>query len=402
MIRNSDIQPIHPFPARMAPSIVWENLPNNDTSLRVLDPMAGSGTTLVHARAKGHQAVGCDTDPLAMLIATAWCSNVNPDNFRNKGKIVLEKAKKLAGEIQLDDAYPAYVDEETRNFINFWFDDTNRVQLTALSHCISHISDPIEKALLWCAFSRLIITKTRGVSLAMDVSHSRPHRKYEKAPIHPFDKYLSAIEYIIKKSPFLSGNIEVPSAILQRGDARNLPIDDNSIDLVITSPPYLNAIDYMRGHKLSLVWMGYCIKSLRSVRTDNIGSERSLDTEQNHDLVTAYERMGEIEKLERRHQGIVMRYVRDMNKVFFECRRVMRRSAQAVFVVGDSAIKGVFVRNSEGLIQLGKENGLTILSKKTRPIPDNRRYLPPPKKQGANNQIHNRMREEVILTFSLQ
>ena len=68
-LKISQIHPIHPFPARMAPSIVWNNLPDSGKFLRVLDPMAGSGTSLVIAKARGYQAVGCDTDPLAVLIA---------------------------------------------------------------------------------------------------------------------------------------------------------------------------------------------------------------------------------------------------------------------------------------------------------------------------------------------
>ena len=55
---------------------------------------------------------------------------------------------------------------------------------------------------------------------------------------------------------------------------QSIPIKDGIADLVVTSPPYLNAIDYLRGHKLSLVWMGHQIEELRELRSANIGSER--------------------------------------------------------------------------------------------------------------------------------
>jgi hypothetical protein len=71
-----NIRPIHPFPARVAPELVWDELPDHTTKLRVLDPMAGSGTTLVTARLRGHEAIGFDRDPLAVLIARAWLTNV--------------------------------------------------------------------------------------------------------------------------------------------------------------------------------------------------------------------------------------------------------------------------------------------------------------------------------------
>lgn len=274
-LQMSRIRPIHPFPARMAPSIVWESLPDNGKRLRVLDPMAGSGTTLVSARVKGHQAIGFDTDPLALLIARAWCSDIDPDRIKHRSNLVLERAQRLSECFTAEQAYPVHADEETRSFLRFWFDDRNRIQLTSLSRCVSRVHNPREKTLLWCAFSRLIITKKSGASLAMDISHSRPHRKYEEAPIRPFDKFQNAVDYIIEKSPFAYNPTKAPAVILRHGDARSLPCESGSVDRVITSPPYLNAIDYIRGHKFSLVWMGHSIESLRSIRTGNIGSERS-------------------------------------------------------------------------------------------------------------------------------
>jgi len=45
--------------------------------------------------------------------------------------------------------------------------------------------------------------------------------------------------------------------------------------VVLTSPPYLNAIDYMRCSKFSLVWMGHTIRELRNIRADSVGTEAS-------------------------------------------------------------------------------------------------------------------------------
>ena len=100
ILKVPQIRPIHPFPARMAPSIVWNNLPDNEKPLRILDPMAGSGTSLVIARARGHQAVGCDTDPLAVLIARAWCSNVSSGRLSQRARSILDEAVEKAKGLQ--------------------------------------------------------------------------------------------------------------------------------------------------------------------------------------------------------------------------------------------------------------------------------------------------------------
>jgi DNA modification methylase len=395
----SQIQPIHPFPARMAPSIVWSNLPSNKKPLFILDPMAGSGTSLVIARAQGHQAIGCDTDPLAVMIARSWCSDVSSVEFPQHARSVLDEAVKKAKELNPATAYPHRADDETKQFIDFWFDDNCRIQLTALSRCISQVNKSDEKNLLWTAFSRLIITKTKGASLAMDVSHSRPHRKYEKAPINPFDKFLSSVNYIIKKAPFRDNTAQLAPAIVARGDARSLSFKDNTIDMVITSPPYLNAIDYMRGHKLSLVWMGYSIRSLRSVRSSNIGSENSTSLTATDEIQNILKKLGNIDNLQSKYRNMILRYLDDINLTLSECRRVLKDNGQAIFVIGNSAINGVEIKNSEALIILAQKRGLKLVSMSSRPIPESKRYLPPPDSISAGEKMSNRMREEVVLRF---
>lgn len=396
----SQIYPIHPFPARMTPSLVWDYLPDGK-SLRVLDPMAGSGTTLASARAKGHQAIGFDTDPLALLIARAWCSEIDPPKLIRCAKEVLEKAKNISLALPQNEAYPLTCDDETKEFINFWFDEENRLQLAALSRQIMQVRDTNERDLLWNAFSRLIITKKNGASLAMDVSHSRPHKKYQLAPIKPFDKFLQSVNLIIKKAPFYKGNETSKAPMIECGDARELPIADKCVDIIITSPPYLNAIDYLRGHKLSLVWMGYSIKFLRSVRSNNIGSERSIKLDDDKGLITILDCIGQIDKLNKSHRSMVLRYLNDMNSVLSECRRVLKANGQAIIVIGNSSIHGVYISNSDALIALALKNGFVLASQTLRPIPESNRYLPPPNLEKSGLGLKNRMREEVILHFNV-
>jgi len=398
--QRAHIRPVHPFPARMAPSIVWDSLPKADKALRVLDPMAGSGTTLVCARAKGHRALGCDTDPLALLIAIAWCSDIDPGDLRYRCAMVMERANSLARQMRLTEAYPQKADDETRRFVDFWFDDENRRQLAALATCISRVSCASERSLLWCAFSRLIITKRAGASLAMDVSHSRPHKAFETAPIRPLDKFAWSVGQVAESCPFRRGTQSTIPADIRYGDARHLPFKTGSIDMIITSPPYLNAIDYLRGHKLTLVWMGYDISELRRLRSESIGTEVSRHQSTDCIVQTTITAMIPTGSLDDRSTGIVRHYVSDMNLVMKECRRVLKPGGTATFVVGNSSIRGVFIRNSDGLAKLAEHHGLALLTKDSRPIDDSRRYLPPPSSNKAGKEMQSRMREEVILTLA--
>ncbi len=389
-------RPIHPFPARMAAAIPWDELCEGPgTQLRVLDPMSGSGTTLAVARALGHSAIGFDTDPLAVLIAKAWCEDVDVKRLRRAAKGALRRAAAALARMSIREAYPFGADEETRRFIRYWFDQRNRKELTALSTAILRVSDERVRTLLFCGFSRLIIAKQAGASLALDLAHSRPHRVEGKATIvRPMSAFAAEIERICDRAPFPSPSA-TSIADIREGDARALPLRAGSVDIVITSPPYVNGIDYQRTTKFSLVWMGYSVSELRKVRGDNIGTEaagRSKETTEAQQA--ALRAMGSVGRLPDRTMNILRKYVRDMDAALREIARVLRTDGRAVIVIGDSTIRGTYVRNSRALLVLAEACGLQQVLVRRRRLPPNRRYLPPPRHA---EQLDLRLRTESIL-----
>jgi len=353
----------------------------------------------VTARIHGHEALGFDTDPLALLIAKTWSSDVDGEKLSVLAAKTLNDARQCYRSLNVGRAYPASANKETRAFVRFWFDSTNRRQLTALSLSISKVKDKTAQAVLWCAFSRMIITKGAGVSLAIDVSHSRPHRAYGVALIKPFAKFLHAVEQVLRASRF-SPVQKLPKANVRRGDARCIPLDDHSVDLVITSPPYVNAIDYLRGHKLSLVWMGHQIAELRNLRSTNIGSEKSRQPRGiDHYRNTAERVVQKYSELPKRSQAMLSQYFQDMDCVLAEISRILKRRGKAVIVVGNSTIRGVFVSTSRVLTHLARANGMQLLSARKRDLKESKRYLPPPGNATSGVTLRSRMNEEVILTF---
>lgn len=393
--------PIHPFPARMAPGIALEALGASKNPLRVLDPMAGSGTVLAVARAKGHHAIGVDLDPLAVLLAGVWTRTVDPEAVNDKAAEVLDRAYSEFDSMTTGQAYPAGSDRPTRKFIRYWFDDYARRQLTALSTVIGLVHDDWMRDILWCGFSRLIITKSSGASLAMDLSHSRPHKVFSRAPVKPFSKFLSAVRTVVSNCPRRNGAPVGPVSVVKRGDARRLDIASGSIDLVLTSPPYLNAIDYMRCSKFSLVWMGYNVDRLREIRGDSVGAEASCEAAMETLWVSALiNQLGLAKKLSSHDRGLLARYVLDMGGALAEVSRVLKAGGRAVYVVGDSTVRGTFIRNSAIVAAVAQRNGLTVESRHSRTLPANRRYMPPPKRGNTSSSIDARMRREVVLSFT--
>ena len=388
----------------MAPSIAFKELGHACVRpLRVLDPMAGSGTTLVVARLCGHLAYGFDTDPLALLISDVWISDINPEHVREEAREVIDRARSRFKIIKQSDAYPEGADEETKEFVRYWFDPINRRQLRSLAESIGFVNISSIQKILWCAFSRLIIAKKRGASLAMDLSHSRPHKVNNRSDFRPILNYHKAVETVISNSPFVQSLEKYPKANISQGDARCLPLPDCFVDIVITSPPYLNAIDYLRCHKFSLIWMGRQIDFIRRLRASNIGSEASRGIQRStRDMLDTLGVMGDIDDLIGKNRRILIRYLQDMDLTIREISRVMKPGGRVIMVVGESTMQGVLIRNSKAMIHIGKAYGLVPKTIRTRKLPPSRRYLPPPSSLSAGPSLGSRMKEEVILTMRKQ
>jgi len=392
---------VHPFPARMAPGIALQVMSDETESIRVLDPMMGSGTVLAMARLLGHRGIGYDVDPLAVLISRVWTTSFNLKEVRERSKEVLDTARAIFRTLPQGDAYPSNSDEETQAFIRYWFDGYARRQLASLSYAIDLVDCEATRDALWCAFSRLIISKQYGASLAMDLSHSRPHRTFKHAPSKPFRKFLWQVERVLVNVIDKNSLSRGPAPTVCMGDARNMPIRKDSVDLVLTSPPYLNAIDYIRCSKFSLVWMGYSIAELRHLRTNSVGTETGTDSPlDDPDISQIIGTLNIRRSMAPRDQRILGRYIGDMREAIQEVARVLSRPGKAVYIVGENTLKGTYIKTSVIVSKLAELSGLTQQERRTRALPANRRYMPPPISSQSTGTMNTRMRREVVLTFA--
>lgn len=386
---------LHPFPARMAPDLAINLLNGLPKAITVLDPMSGSGTVVRHASELGLQARAFDLDPLAVLISRASCRVIDDRALESAGSQLVAQARAMTS-----DPHLSWIDGdvEAERFTSFWFGEAQRVDLRKLSHLLFeatelNIADDIADALR-LALSRIIVTKASVASLAQDTSHSRPHRVAMHSDydvLGGFERSLVQLRQRLKKlSPAIEG-------IVERGDARKLEsVCDDSIDYVLTSPPYLNAIDYMRGHRMSLIWLGHRYADLSRTRSNSIGAERAPDVGiPEEELISVRAAMGQVAELPKRQQRMIDRYLDDLRQMVAQVHRVLRPGSRATFVMGDSCLKGIFLSNSNALAEVASKVGLSQSDRWSRPLPAQHRYLPTP----TNGSLSKRMRTENILTF---
>ena len=387
-------KPIHPFPARMASDIALGACRALQEGSLVLDPMVGSGTVLRAAAEAGHRGIGFDMDPMAVLLSKVWTTPVNTNDLEEAAANVVHRAETLS----LSNTHLPWIDEdeETQAFIDYWFAREQKDDLRKLATILQEFEGPLGNTLR-VALSRLIITKQRGASLAGDVSHSRPHRIRTHNDFKVLREFRKSVNFLARRLDVerLRGTVTV-----RQEDARQMKsVANDSVNLIVTSPPYLNAIDYLRGHRLSLVWLGHTIGSLRAIRSESVGAERAPDSEA--DLALAKELTASVDpgdSLPNRRRRMIDRYALDMQAFMQEAFRVLKPTGKAVLVIGDSCHRDVYVKNSEIVRVAAEAVGFTFVGQKMRQIPPSRRYMPPPSKRESST-MKRRMRTEAVQTY---
>lgn len=393
------ISSVHPFPARMAPEIALEHVLGLRPNSLVLDPMAGSGTVLWHASVKGHRSIGFDVDPLAVLMSRVRTSLVNIEELSELAEYLVRQASK----IEHSNIVLPWIDgdDETKKFIEYWFAQKQIEQLRSIAYLLMNdpkisINSVIANALRLC-LSRLIVTKKGGASLAWDTSHSRPHKVTEE---NDFDVLNEFIKSVSRLGKHLQGSMPVGDVDVNIGDSRFLDtVGSGTIDAVITSPPYLNAIDYLRGHKLSLIWLGYTIRELRKIRSSSIGAERAIDStiKSQKQITSILSAFGDLTQLPAKHNNMVLRYANDVSAFTSEVARVLKPGGKCVFVVGNSCLKNVFINNSKAVAIASQLSGLKLIAETERDLPSSSRYLPI--SSSLENALGRRMRTEIVMTL---
>ena len=390
----------HPFPAKFPPQLpnfLIERL--SEPGDVVLDPMAGSGTTLVEAVRLGRRAIGCDIDPLARMIAAAKLTPVDPSEALRAGRAVMEAAKSDCRERghELRRELALRFDAKTRDFVDYWFLPRHQIELLALLQRIEALPAGGTREFLKVMFSSTIIAKSGGVSLARDLAHTRPHRDLDKTPASTFAEFAKRLERaaasMSKSGPHGAGEAEIREAT-----AEDTGLPSASVDLVVTSPPYANnAIDYMRAHKFSLVWLGWKISDLTNIRAQYLGHD-AASRAQYDDLPDQCETtLARLAERDARKASTLRRYFGEMAAVIAEMRRVLKPDGVAVVVVGTSNLRGIDVETHRGLAAIGESTGLELAGIGERRLDRDKRMMPARWGAQRHSQIEERMHGEYVI-----
>lgn len=253
-----------------------------DDNSFVVDPFAGSGTTLYECARKGISAYGMELNASAFYMAKTY-ELVNIP-FEQRSAYILKVSNLISS-----------VNE-------------NEQIISVLTGEINNSSDSIYKNLL----STLIVL--------MDIY-------YNDVNIECLNNKWNLLQAIISEFPF-----SVAPIYAERGDARKLSLQNNTADLLITSPPYINVFNYHQKYRRSVEALGF---NVLDIAKSEFGSNRK---NRGNRFLT------------------VIQYCVDMALSLKEASRVCKENARMLYVVGrESSVLGYSFCNSELVYNLATE-----------------------------------------------
>jgi len=236
---------LHRFPGKFVPQVASEliDIVVNNTkksALPILDPFCGCGTTNVEAAIKGVASIGTDFDPLAAFISKLKTTVLSNDEISE-----LKKFWSTPFPQKLSTYWTPPV-----NNLTHWFSRECIIELAYLKDCCNKLSTENLRSFSLGVFSAII----RRVSNADDQTQKTyVSGTLKKSPPLPRELFPVFMNKAILGIASYSRNC-YSEPLIYKDDARQLDVV-NKIRGVVTSPPYLDSIDYIYNQMLEYFWL---------------------------------------------------------------------------------------------------------------------------------------------------
>jgi len=351
----------HRYPAKFIPQIVSRLTEKytNEGDL-IVDPFGGCGTTLVESKVMGRPSVGVDINPVAVLITKAKITPIDPQKIEKAFTALKAKL-----DIYNKDTKVKAPEHER---IDYWFKPEEKRKLAFIFTEISKLKDQDIRDFFYCGFSNIL----KNCSIWLQKSN-KPTRDLNKKPSDTIPTFYKQIKMMMRGNARFyelskeKNHLEIPSQVYCT-DARTIPAKDNSVSLIVTSPPYVTSYEYADLHQLTALWLEYT-KDLSDFRKRFIGTSyhNKKDLVLNSEL--AEKIRNELIKKDKKTAEEVSTYFSEMNQVFLEMKRMLKKGGKTCIVIGNTSLKGVEILNAEVFAEQLQNLGLKITDIIKREIP---------------------------------
>ena len=358
------------FSAEWVRSVLREYKP-----VTVLDPFAGSGTTLLAAAQESIECYGFEAHPFVGRIANAKLAwNTPIKDIHAYAELVIRKAETMFFDIS----------KEPPLLLKCYTEDALRT-LCALRESFSASKEDIPsgvRELIWLEITAILRTCSHDGTAQWQYVLKKKKKAHVVVPLEAFREKVN--EIIRDMELFQQADVAANSHLIHHDARERYESLDDLIDMVITSPPYPNNYDYGDATRLEMSFWheirgwGDLQSTVRKHLVRSCSQHAAADKLVLEPLL-GLPRLTSIQKelstichalaAERLHHGgkkpyhlMVAAYFADLAAVFISLRKACRKGCRMCFVIGDSAPYGIYVPVDEFLGKLASSAGFTTYS----------------------------------------
>jgi DNA modification methylase len=348
------------YPCKFIPQIPrWAILKYSEPNDYVIDPFAGSGTSVVEAVLNRRNGLAIDFDLLSQLLCETKTTTLTNDQIK-----FLRQNEEMFY-ISLDEKPEVLPDIHN---LSHWFPEKNIVDLRCLKNNIGKAFEETQDNKIYNFLLVCFASIIKKCSFADDIS-PKPYvsKRFKKIPLDvkiAFSKTLNS--YLTELEAYSS--MEIGKCQIISDDARYLSNQQflGKVKLAVTSPPYINAFDYVRSLRLENAWLGfYGDTGIVDIKKRQIGTESIYKTEYSQFIplteITDLDRViNEIGRTDQKRAYIVWKYFIDLEMNLQVINKLLMKNGHYIIVVGDSMIRGVEVPVHQLLVEVAKKTGFEL------------------------------------------
>ena len=301
----------------------------------ILDPFLGSGTTCLYAKEQGNFCIGRDVNDVALLAARVKTYDYDIQELKNCLKKIYERYKEKTSKKIETSSYPPIVKKA--------FPPRALQEILAFKNIINEVCT-VQKLREFFLVS-LMNTATICTYAEKHGGSIRINKNRRFPPIRiKFKSIAKKMINDLEKIKFKGNENQID---IRKEDARFLrSISDNSVTAVITSPPYLNKIEYTNVYAIEqylFLSPKYSKPAVRSFIGENISEEVE-------DVFNGKYKLNSIAKA----------YFKDMKQVAKEIARILIKGGKGSIVIGQGCFPNGVVKSDELFAELLEEEGLEV------------------------------------------
>ncbi len=361
---------IHTYPAMFIPQVARRLLESySERGDTICDIFCGSGTALVESKVLGRNAYGIDLNPLAIFIAKAKTTLINPQKLAKEFLISLDRLEKIK-------------DDEIKkpNFknIDFWFKEKTIIKLAKLKKAILEIQDEAMRDFFMVAFSETVRyasnTKTGEFKLIRIKSGKLENHNPDVFGIFrkKTDANIASAAQFYKEA-----KNDAWTKIIFGDSSKDNGIGQNCIDCIITSPPYGDSrttVAYGQFSRLSAQWIDIFDDPDKASGVDNelLGGRAAKTL--SHALPSEYlnDSLDKIAKRDEARAKDVLSFYIGLNDCLKRAYKILKPKKYFCLVVGNRLVKQVRIPTDFIIAELGEKIGFVCDDIFVRNIPGKR------------------------------